>query len=751
MADDLDVALGSPEVMKKTKRLLREGGVEFENAFVTSSICCPSRSSILTGRYAHNHNVMSNKAGCCNQEWRDGPEKNNFGKLLQEAGYRTGYFGKYLNRYMGDYVPPGWDDWNGLVKNSRFYNYTLNRNGKKEKHYASYEKDYFTNVITDLSLRFFRKSKIKDYYKPVMMVISHAAPHGPEDPAPHHKDLLKNIQAPRHPNFNVTDKNKHWVVRSRPHLTEANGKFVDLLHRRRLLTLLALDDAIARVHQAIRRMRMLDNTYIFFSSDHGYKLGQFSLVKGKAQPYETDIHVPMYVMGPGVPVNKTSKAVVLNIDLLPTFLDIAGAPRPDYVDGSSLLSVLTTKKKQRRFYKNNPVTPWRDTFLVERRKTAMDLPEAGHTIKKKPLIIRTDPFTKLFLRLKVLGRVPSQQHAGYLCTRPNAPRAPCAPSKRWICTVVHQRFFIQQCSRRFSARGSIKPRDAKRGKKCQCKSNGKPTPPPKVESATPSLTDKLSSLKRRVNILASREFHRKLSSGGQLTAHEAAMFARILMRMQRKYRKRTLRRHSFQELSHDELELRIRETKKRLELLRHRKRLLKAPPVIVAAAEEEKCNCAPVAEPVKPVNAKKDLRKEKKKHKNLKCFAVHNDTWKTPPRWYGGDFISCINSPNNSYWCLRTINSTHNFLYCRFVTGFIEYYDIRTDPYQLRNIYTSLSREVLKDMDRQIDILKLCKGERHCTMTASNSPEKITRPRFRRLRHARGKYINWRKYLGLSS
>ncbi len=90
IADDLDVALGSPEVMTKTKRLLREGGIDFKNAFVTSSICCPSRSSILTGRYSHNHNVVSNKAGCCSETWRAGPEKNNIGKLLQNAGYRTG-------------------------------------------------------------------------------------------------------------------------------------------------------------------------------------------------------------------------------------------------------------------------------------------------------------------------------------------------------------------------------------------------------------------------------------------------------------------------------------------------------------------------------------------------------------------------------------------------------------------------------------------------------------------------------------
>lgn len=96
LADDLDVALGSPEVMTKTKRLLREGGTEFKNAFVTSSICCPSRSSILTGKYSHNHHVNSNREGCGSASWRAGPERHNFGKLLQDSGYQTGMINLFL-------------------------------------------------------------------------------------------------------------------------------------------------------------------------------------------------------------------------------------------------------------------------------------------------------------------------------------------------------------------------------------------------------------------------------------------------------------------------------------------------------------------------------------------------------------------------------------------------------------------------------------------------------------------------------
>ena len=90
LADDLDIALGSPNVMKRTQRLLKEGGTEFVNTFVTSSICCPSRSSILTGKYSHNHKINSNAGECAAPSWQDGPERFSYGKLLQDAGYTTG-------------------------------------------------------------------------------------------------------------------------------------------------------------------------------------------------------------------------------------------------------------------------------------------------------------------------------------------------------------------------------------------------------------------------------------------------------------------------------------------------------------------------------------------------------------------------------------------------------------------------------------------------------------------------------------
>ena len=108
-----------------------------------------------------------------------------------------GYFGKYLNGYDGSWIPNGWDNWSALVKNSRFYNYTLNINKASERHGHIYQKDYFTDVITNYSIDFFQESRANEPGKPVMMVLSMAAPHGPEDPAPQHQNLFKNITAPR--------------------------------------------------------------------------------------------------------------------------------------------------------------------------------------------------------------------------------------------------------------------------------------------------------------------------------------------------------------------------------------------------------------------------------------------------------------------------------------------------------------------------------------------------------------------------
>ncbi|XP_069022326.1 glucosamine (N-acetyl)-6-sulfatase (Sanfilippo disease IIID), b [Embiotoca jacksoni] len=363
LADDQDVQLGGMTPMKKTKALIGDAGATFVNAFTVTPLCCPSRSSILTGRYPHNHDVRNNSlsGNCSSPLWQKGPEAEAFPIYLSKLKYQTFFAGKYLNQYgkkeAGDvgYVPPGWDQWHALVGNSQYYNYTLSVNGKEEKHGDSYEKDYLTDLIMNRSLHFLDD---RSPQHPFFLMLSPPAPHSPWTAAPQYQKEFSDVHAPRDGSFDKPGKDKHWLLRQPANpMPQSTLTFLDDAYRKRWRTLLSVDDMVEMLVKKLDSIKELNNTYIFYTSDNGYHTGQFSLPIDKRQLYEFDIRIPLMVRGPGIKPNQTLKAPVLNIDLAPTILDISGVNLSSVnVDGQSFFSQMAPSLR------NGTARPY---FLVE--------------------------------------------------------------------------------------------------------------------------------------------------------------------------------------------------------------------------------------------------------------------------------------------------------------------------------------------------------------------------------------------------
>ncbi len=351
--------------MPKTRFTLMDQGMFFKNAFVPTAMCCPSRATILRGQYTHNHGVWKNVSGP-DGGWKafksNGNEQDNLATRLDAAGYRTALVGKYFNGYKDTRViPPGWDKWFATFTFD-YFDYDVNDNGTI-RHFGTAEGDYLTDVVKEETKQFIDAST--DQGKPFFAYVAPIAPHMPWTPAPRDEHTFDGAQAPRPPSFNeehVEDK-PPWI-QSLPVLGTGAIDRLNMRFEKRAETLQALDDLVAGIVAKLKNDRVLGNTYIVFTSDHGIHRGEHRIPASKGRPYEEDLRVPLLVRGPGVAAGSTTDKLILNTDFFPTFTDLAGVQRPEYIDGRSLGPVL-----------EGSATTWRSAILVEGRKNR----EAGET------------------------------------------------------------------------------------------------------------------------------------------------------------------------------------------------------------------------------------------------------------------------------------------------------------------------------------------------------------------------------------
>ena len=338
--DDQTLSSYAPHVMPNTTRLLADKGTTFTNAIVTTPLCCPSRASMITGQYAHNHGVTSNRLNYQGLEEKD----NTLPVWLDRAGYKTAHVGKYLNGYEAAVgtpteVAPGWNLWFTTLGTTRYYDYDVSANGKRV-HFRDRDNDYVTRVINKKSVSLIRR--MTPLKAPLYLQVDQRAPHsetgvdtggrcgGRAVPDRDDKELFEDELLPQPPSFNEADvSDKPPFVETRLPLTAPKIKKMTKRHSCELAALRAVDRGVQKIVNALKKTDELRKTVIAFTSDNGFFQGEHRIGAGKIYPYEEGIRVPFLIRVPeryrggGQRVPEVS-APVANIDLAPTFLELAG-------------------------------------------------------------------------------------------------------------------------------------------------------------------------------------------------------------------------------------------------------------------------------------------------------------------------------------------------------------------------------------------------------------------------------------------
>jgi arylsulfatase A-like enzyme len=411
-------SLGGGAVMPRTRAELAERGAEFRQAFMTTPLCCPSRSSLLSGAYAHRTGVYKN--GGTNGGADDFEDASTLATWLQEAGYRTALIGKYLNGYpqlwddgLGEppYVPPGWSEWYGM-RSVRYFDYAIvepdGLGGYAEVPYGSSEAEYSTDVLREKAKAFVGRAVAAG--EPFFLYLSFKAPHLPQTPAPRHEGMFQSLAPWRPPSYDEEDvSDKPTWMQNTPAMTPEEEADLDQVRIDQLEMLQAVDEAIGGSGQhgivglmeELRTLGVERDTLVVFFSDNGWHWGEHR-TRAKNKPYEESIRSPMLVHYPRlVPLPRVEERFALNIDLAPTFAELAGASVPVPVDGASLVRVLDGTQ---------PAGTWRTDFLTEGWPNShvwATLREAQWKYTELPLTLG-DPNTAFELELYDLAADPHE-------------------------------------------------------------------------------------------------------------------------------------------------------------------------------------------------------------------------------------------------------------------------------------------------------------------------------------------------------
>jgi N-acetylglucosamine-6-sulfatase len=342
-------------------------GAHLKNAFVTTALCSPSRASILTGQYAHTHTVVDNNAPLpVGLQF--------FPSYLQKQGYKTGFFGKWHMGNTDDKPQPGFDQWVSFKGQGVYYGGTFNVNGKEQKHPDSV---YTTDRLTDYALTWMKSLK-KD--QPFFTYLSHKGVHAMFEPAARHKNRYQKeaIVSPPSMYITATDSSKtygtvtkptttvnkadmpEWVKRQRyswhgvDYMYHGEFEF-DEFYRRYCETLLSVDESIGKVTRWLEENGLAENTLVVYMGDNGFSFGEHGLID-KRHAYEESMRVPLLAWSPSLIKKGTViDQMILNLDIAPTILELAGIKTPVQMQGESFFGLL----------KGQAPSSWRNRIFYE--------------------------------------------------------------------------------------------------------------------------------------------------------------------------------------------------------------------------------------------------------------------------------------------------------------------------------------------------------------------------------------------------